>query len=77
MEILSGTKLQRIAENDDAPITVDLIVHKRGQSYEYGFTNLICVEMKKVPIEKAASVMRNDFQIWLVMTMVLDIVPAL
>lgn len=31
----------------DAPITVDLIVHKRGQSYEYGFTNLICVEMKK------------------------------
>lgn len=28
-------------------IVVDLIVHKRGYSEEYGFDNLICIEMKK------------------------------
>ena len=32
---------------DDSPITVDLIVHKRGYDCCYGFDNLICVEMKK------------------------------
>lgn len=31
----------------DAPITVDLIVHKRGYDPNYGFDNLICIEMKK------------------------------
>lgn len=31
----------------DDPITVDLIVHKRGYDTTYGFNNLICVEMKK------------------------------
>lgn len=32
---------------DDQPITVDLIVHKRGYDCHYGFDNLICIEMKK------------------------------
>ena len=32
---------------DDKPITVDLIVHKRGYDCQYGFDNLICIEMKK------------------------------
>lgn len=32
---------------DDKPITVDLIVHKRGYDCDYGFDNLICIEMKK------------------------------
>ena len=32
---------------DDKPITVDLIVHKRGYDCYYGFDNLICIEMKK------------------------------
>ena len=32
---------------DGAPITVDLIVHKRGYDCDYGFDNLICIEMKK------------------------------
>lgn len=31
----------------DDPITVDLIVHKRGYDTTYGFNNLICAEMKK------------------------------
>lgn len=31
----------------NAPITVDLIVHKRGYDNKYGFDNLICIEMKK------------------------------
>lgn len=32
---------------DDRPITVDLIVHKRGNREFGGFQNLICIEMKK------------------------------
>ncbi len=32
---------------NDAPITVDLIVHKRGYDCDYGFDNLMCIEMKK------------------------------
>ena len=32
---------------DDAPITVDLIVHKRGSTCNYGLDNLLCIEMKK------------------------------
>ena len=32
---------------DDSPITVDLIVHKRGYDCNSGFDNLICIEMKK------------------------------
>lgn len=32
---------------ENAPITVDLIVHKRGIHCRWGFDNLICVEMKK------------------------------
>lgn len=32
---------------DDKPIFVDLIVHKRGYDCDYGFDNLICIEMKK------------------------------
>ena len=32
---------------NDAPITVDLIVHKRGCDCNYGFDNLMCIEMKK------------------------------
>ena len=32
---------------DNRPITVDLIVHKRGFDCNYGFDNLICIEMKK------------------------------
>lgn len=32
---------------NDAPITVDLIVHKRGHNCDYGFDNLMCIEMKK------------------------------
>lgn len=31
----------------DAPITVDLIVHKRGSDLNNQINNLICVEMKK------------------------------
>ena len=31
----------------DNPITVDLVVHKRGYDNCFGFDNLICVEMKK------------------------------
>ena len=33
--------------DDNKPITVDLIVHKRGYDPVYGFDNLICIEMKK------------------------------
>lgn len=32
---------------NDQPITVDLVVHKRGYDCDYGFDNLICIEMKK------------------------------
>lgn len=32
---------------DGTPITVDLIVHKRGSDFKHGLTNLICMEMKK------------------------------
>lgn len=32
---------------NDKLITVDLIVHKRGYDCNYGFDNLICIEMKK------------------------------
>ena len=32
---------------DGHPITVDLIVHKRGYDAHVGFVNLICMEMKK------------------------------
>ena len=32
---------------NNAPITVDLIVHKRGVDCHYGFDNLLCIEMKK------------------------------
>lgn len=32
---------------DNKPITVDLVVHKRGYDCNYGFDNLICIEMKK------------------------------
>jgi hypothetical protein len=32
---------------NDAPITVDLILHKRGCDCNYDFDNLICIEMKK------------------------------
>lgn len=40
---------------DDAPITVDLIVHKRGFDCLYGFDNLICMEMKKSRNRKGCS----------------------
>lgn len=33
---------------DNIPITVDLIVHKRGLDCQYGYDNLLCIEMKKV-----------------------------
>lgn len=36
-----------IKKIDNNPITVDLIVHKRGYDPVCGFTNLICIEMKK------------------------------
>lgn len=36
-----------IKKMDNNPITVDLIVHKRGYDPVCGFTNLICIEMKK------------------------------
>lgn len=36
-----------IKKIDNNPITVDLIVHKRGYDNYYGFVNLICIEMKK------------------------------
>lgn len=32
---------------DNTPITVDLIVHKRGLDCNYEFDNLLCIEMKK------------------------------
>lgn len=32
---------------ENAPITVDLIVHKRGYNSIQGYNNLICIEMKK------------------------------
>lgn len=32
---------------DNAPITVDLIVHKRGLDCNYEFDNLLCIEVKK------------------------------
>lgn len=36
-----------IKKIDNNPITVDFIVHKRGYDPVCGFTNLICIEMKK------------------------------
>ncbi len=36
-----------IKKMDNNPITVDLIVHKRGYDIWSGFINLICIEMKK------------------------------
>ncbi len=36
-----------IKKMDGNPITVDLIVHKRGYDINLGFINLICIEMKK------------------------------
>lgn len=36
-----------IKKMDNNPITVDLIVHKRGYDVWDGFINLICIEMKK------------------------------
>lgn len=42
----NGTE-RAIKRIDDSPITVDLIVHKRGYHCQYGFDNLICIEMKK------------------------------
>lgn len=44
--------IKRIA---DTPITVDLVVHKRGYDCHYGFDNLICVEMKKSANRKGCS----------------------
>jgi len=38
---------RNIKRIDDSPITVDLIVHKRGYDCNSGFDNLICIEMKK------------------------------
>lgn len=35
---------------DDKKIVVDLIVHKRN--YNYGFDNLICIEMKKASLRR-------------------------
>ena len=32
---------------DHKHIVVDLIVHQRGYDLDYGFSNLICIEMKK------------------------------
>jgi len=40
---------------NDAPITVDLIVHKRGYDCNYGFDNLICIEMKKTTDRRGCS----------------------
>lgn len=40
-------KERSIKRIDDSPITVDLIIHKRGYDCDYGFDNLICIEMKK------------------------------
>lgn len=31
----------------DSNITVDIIIHKRGYNPDFGFDNLICIEMKK------------------------------
>lgn len=36
-----------IKKMDGNPITVDLIVRKRGYNINHGFTYLICIEMKK------------------------------
>ena len=36
-----------VKKMDGHPITVDLIVHKRGYDHHAGFINLICIEMKK------------------------------
>ena len=33
--------------DDNQRIVVDLIVHKRGYDEQFGFNNLICIEMKK------------------------------
>lgn len=38
---------RNIKRIDDSPITVDLIVHKRGYDCNLGYDNLICIEMKK------------------------------
>ena len=38
---------RNIKRIDNSPITVDLIVHKRGYDCNNGFNNLICIEMKK------------------------------
>ena len=40
---------------DDTPITVDLIVHKRGRNCRYSFDNLICVEMKKTASHRSCA----------------------
>ena len=40
-------KEKGIKKMDGHPITVDLIVHKRGYDPRTGFQNLICMEMKK------------------------------
>ncbi len=46
-------------------IVTDLIVHKRGKDAEYGFDNLICIEMKKT---KAPSKLISDLERLLKMT---------
>ena len=45
--LLLCSKKRSLKRIDDKPITVDLIVHKRGYDCQYGFDNLICIEMKK------------------------------
>lgn len=43
MEGLDG-KIKRI---DNDPVSLDLIIHKRGHDSELGYDNLLCMEMKK------------------------------
>ena len=48
-------KERSVKRMNDAPITVDLIVHKRGYDSNYGFDNLICIEMKKTTDRRGCS----------------------
>ena len=70
-------KERSVKRMNDAPITVDLIVHKRGYNSNYGFDNLICIEMKKLQIGEVAQMMKLVFVIWLDMILATVTKPVL
>lgn len=45
---------------NDKNIIVDLIVHKRGYNNDFGFDNLICIEMKKSNDSRGQQGLKDD-----------------